>query len=173
MKQKKEKKVNILAIDPGFDRVGFSIGILVNNQLEIKDYGLIQTSKKDSLFKRYQQIQKKLLELIEKYQIDECSIESLFFFKNQKTALTVSEARGIIIGTLLKFNVTIYEYTPLQIKQALTGYGRADKQAITKMVQLLTKLDLKKVKDDAIDALAILLTHKQSRKLNKVYDYLS
>lgn len=170
MIKKTNEKINILAIDPGFDRVGFAVGFILNNKLEIREYGLIQTNKKDSLFKRYQQIQNRLLQLIEQYEINECSIESLFFFKNQKTALTVSEARGVIIGTLLKFNVTIHEYTPLQIKQALTGYGRADKKAITKMVQLLTKLDLKKVVDDAIDALAILLTHQQSRKLKNIYD---
>jgi crossover junction endodeoxyribonuclease RuvC len=170
MKNQNQSKIHILAIDPGFDRVGYAVGLLENSKLTIKEYDLIQTNKKDTLFKRYQQIQNKLLQLVEQYKIDECSIESLFFFKNQKTALTVSEARGIIIGTLLKFNVTIHEYTPLQIKQALTGYGRADKKAILKMVQLQTKLDLKNAMDDTVDALAILLTHQQSRKLKNIYD---
>ncbi len=167
---KKNNYQTLLAIDPGFDRIGYAIGINQNNHLTIKTYGLIQTNKTDDLFVRFQQIKKELIHLIKQYQIDECAIESLFFFKNHKTALIVSEARGVIISCLLDFNVTINQYTPLQIKQALTGYGRADKKAIKKMVNLLTKIEVSKLQDDTVDALAILFTHQQARKLKKFYD---
>jgi len=149
----------ILAIDPGFDRVGWAVGKSERGQISVLAYGCIQTSPRQTLFIRYQQIIQELEQLIRQHQPTELAIESLFFFKNQKTVMPVSEARGVIIGCCLKANLAVFEYTPLQIKQAVTGYGRADKKQVAKMMRLQLKLDDRPIIDDAMDALATLLTH--------------
>ena len=156
----------IIGIDPGYDRVGLSIGKKNNSNWELLDYHCIQTNRKDKLFARYAQIAAELEKLILKYEVTEASIESLFFFKNKSTALDVSEARGVIIATLLRHHIKISEYTPLQIKQSLTGYGRADKKSVEKMVRMELAID-GKIIDDTIDAMAIMICHECSRKLLK------
>jgi crossover junction endodeoxyribonuclease RuvC len=155
----------IIGIDPGYDRVGVAIGQKIDCKWQLFAYKCIQTDKKAKLFDRYQQIATELEKLLVEYQITEASIESLFWFKNQSTALNVSEARGIIIATLLHHKIKIAEYTPLQIKQSLTGYGRADKKAVEKMVRMELTLE-GKIIDDAIDALATMICHECSRKIN-------
>lgn len=156
----------IVGIDPGYDRVGIAIGQKNDSTWQVLAHTCIQTDKKAHLFKRYAQIAKELEALIIKYQVTEAGIESLFWFKNQSTALDVSEARGVIIATLLHHQIKIAEYTPLQIKQSLTGYGRADKKAVEKMVKMELALE-GKIIDDAIDALATMICHECSRKLQK------
>ncbi len=152
----------IIGIDPGYDRVGLAIGQKKEAKWQLYDYRCLQTNKQASLFTRYQQIAEELEVLITQHQVVEAGIESLFFFKNQSTALDVSEARGVIIATLLRQGIKIYEYTPLQIKQSLTGYGRADKKAVEKMVRMELTLQAKTL-DDTIDALAIMICHQASR----------
>lgn len=156
----------IVGIDPGYDRVGIAIGQKNGSKWQVFAHTCIQTDKKAHLFKRYEQIAEELELLITKYQVTEAGIESLFWFKNQSTALDVSEARGVIIATLLRHQVKIAEYTPLQIKQSLTGYGRADKKAVEKMVRMELVLE-GKIIDDAIDALATMICHECSRKMQK------
>ncbi len=156
----------IIGIDPGYDRVGIAIGRKNNSTWELLAYHCIQTNKKERLFDRYVQITTELEELITKNQVVEAGIESLFFFKNKSTALDVSEARGVIIATLLRHQIKISEYTPLQIKQSLTGYGRADKKAVEKMVKMELALE-GKIIDDTIDAMATMICHECSRKLQK------
>lgn len=156
----------IIGIDPGYDRVGIAIGRKTKDTWELLAYQCIQTDKKAKLFNRYKQIAEELEKLIIKYQVKEAGIESLFWFKNQSTALDVSEARGVIIATLMRQEIKIAEYTPLQIKQSLTGYGRADKKAVEKMVRMELALEAKVI-DDTIDALAIMICHECSRKLQK------
>ncbi|NMA29495.1 MAG: crossover junction endodeoxyribonuclease RuvC, partial [Candidatus Pacebacteria bacterium] len=120
---------------------------------------------------RYQQILEDLTAIIQRHQPQEAAIETLFWFKNQSTAMQVSEARGLILATLLKAGLKISQYTPLQIKQAVTGYGRADKKAVEKMVRLELAIDqnsAKEILDDTFDALALLLCHQASRKLKKL-----
>lgn len=156
----------IIGIDPGYDRVGLAIGQKKGGSWQILHQGCIQTNSNEQLFERYRQISQELNSLLSKYQVSEAGIESLFWFKNQTTALPVSEARGIILAELLRHQVKISEYTPLQIKQSLTGYGRADKKAVEKMVR--SELNLEgKIIDDAIDALAAMICHQASRKLQK------
>jgi crossover junction endodeoxyribonuclease RuvC len=104
-----------------------------------------------------------LEQLLDTYQVTEAGIESLFWFKNKSTALDVSEARGVIIATLLRHQIKISEYTPLQIKQSVTGYGRADKQAVEKMVRLELSLT-DTIIDDTIDALAAMICHQAARR---------
>ena len=157
----------IIGIDPGYDRVGWAIGQKVNNQWSILEHGCVQTDKKANLMDRYQQIIDELTVAIQKHQPNEAAIESLFWFRNKTTALHVSEARGLVITLFLQSGIKINEYTPLQIKQSLTGYGRADKKAVEKMVR--TELNLKgKIIDDTIDALALVICHQTSRKLKNL-----
>lgn len=149
----------ILGIDPGYDRVGWSVGIFQNSKFHVQDLGCIQTNKNEDIFIRYAQIISELKIITKKYSPKVLAIETLFFAKNKKTALRVSEARGIIIGTLLDEGLEVFEYSPNAIKLAVTGLGNADKQAVEKMVKIQIKYDLKGQIDDAIDALAVAMTH--------------
>ncbi|MGD9129836.1 MAG: crossover junction endodeoxyribonuclease RuvC [Candidatus Woesebacteria bacterium] len=160
---------SILGIDPGYDRLGWAIAQNLNDQWTKIHYGCIQTKKKDDLFKRYQDLNQELEKIIQQFKPDQAAVESLFFFKNKKTALQVSEARGIILACLIKNKVKIFEYTPLQIKEAVTGFGRADKKSVEKMVRLEFQLNDQKIIDDAIDALALILTHHILIKNKKYY----
>lgn len=149
----------ILGIDPGYDRVGWAVGVFQNSKFQVQDLGCIQTDKNADIFIRYSQIIKELKKIAQKYSPKVLAIETLFFAKNKKTALRVSEARGVIIGTLLDEGLEVHEYSPNAIKLAVTGSGSADKLAIEKMVKVQIKYDLKGQIDDAIDALAVAMTH--------------
>lgn len=176
-----QQAITIIGIDPGYDRLGWAIGKIsasakqasaINQKpsykkLNIIDYGCIQTNKKDQLFTRYQQLQTQLATIINKYQPQIAVIESLFFFKNKKTALQVSEARGVVIAYFLSQNLNIFEYTPLQIKQSVTGYGKADKLAVDKMLRMQLELINKPILDDAMDAIGVVFTYFTNER-NKV-----
>ena len=154
----------LLAIDPGFDRLGWAIGQRQNKEIEVLDYGCIQTKRKIALFDRYRQILTDLQKIYQTHHPQELAIEQLFFSRNISTALPVSETRGLVIGFFLWQGVEVFEYHPNQIKLAVTGHGRADKRAVEKMVRWQFHLPKeKKIIDDAIDALAILLTHHLHR----------
>ncbi|HUW21892.1 MAG TPA: crossover junction endodeoxyribonuclease RuvC [Candidatus Bathyarchaeia archaeon] len=148
----------ILGIDPGLASTGWAV---VENLLEPKliAYGLIKTIKNLSQEKRFLQIYEELHELIENYRPQVLCLEKVFFNTNAKTALIVGEARGIVkICALLK-RVALAEFTPLQIKSAITGYGRAEKKQIQEMVRILLRLDQIPKPDDAADAVAAALTY--------------
>jgi len=150
----------VIGIDPGYDRVGWTVASTSSiKQKKIVDWGCIQTSSKDEIFVRYQHILASLKKIIKKYHPSQAAIETLFFSSNKKTALRVSEARGIIISVLLQSNIAIFEYNPLQIKQVITGHGGADKSAVEKMVRLQLQLPVTKQLDDVLDACGIMLTH--------------
>ncbi|MCL2110593.1 crossover junction endodeoxyribonuclease RuvC [Microgenomates group bacterium] len=160
-------KTIIIAIDPGFDRCGYAIGSLEGNKKTILDFGIISTDRKLPLYLRFQQLSTQLDVLIDQFKPQEAAMENLFLQKNHKTALAVSESRGVIMSCFFRADLTLAQYTPLQIKQAITGFGRADKKAMEKMVRLELSLPLEqKVIDDAIDALACFLTHCASRTVN-------
>lgn len=159
----------VIGIDPGYDRLGWAIAQVEGTNWHSLKIDCIQTNRKQSLFQRYEQIMKDLDDIIQQYEPDEAAIESLFFFKNKKTALKVSEARGIIISQFLKNGQRISEYTPLEIKEAVTGYGRADKKAVEKMVRLEFGSFKKDIIDDAIDALAVIMTHQIRSRNIKYY----
>jgi len=161
----KTTPITILGIDPGYDRLGWGIGTTDGQLWTNLHHGCIQTPKTAALFDRYQLLQNELTQVIKTYQPQVAVIESLFFFKNQKTALKVSEARGVILSTCFTAKLRLHEFTPLQIKQAVTGYGRADKKSIEKMVRLQLKLSQEKIIDDALDALAVMMTYQAQRKL--------
>jgi crossover junction endodeoxyribonuclease RuvC len=154
----------ILGIDPGYDRIGWAIGKGLGSKPEIIDFGCIQTDKTKDLSDRYQSIENQLQKIIEQYQPHELAIETLFFSKNKKTALQVSEARGIILSCCTRNKLGIFEYYPNQIKLTVTGNGQANKAAMEKMIRLQLNIPRKKIIDDAIDAIGIVLTHAVTRR---------
>ena len=151
--------MKIIGIDPGYDRLGIAVVEKLPKQKEILLYSsCLQTSYKDDFYKRLKIIGKEVVKVIEKYSPNILAIESLFITKNQKTAMKVSEVKGIIIYEGIKNNMEICEYTPLQIKMAVTGHGKSDKTQIIKMIPLLIKLEKRAWKDDEYDAIAVALT---------------
>lgn len=142
--------------------VGYGMVKIEKENIELITSGSIQTDKNLSDSKRLLEIYNDLSQIIEKYQPDCASVEQLFFFKNQKTIIPVAEARGVILTVLEKYSVPTFSYTPMEVKQVLTGYGRADKKEVEQMVRLtLDTKELPKL-DDTIDAIAIAICHSRS-----------
>lgn len=148
----------ILGIDPGLATTGYAIVKKDGSNFEVIDYGCILTKKEGKLESRLFNISLQLKDIINKYKPDKISIEQLFFCKNIKTAMSVGQARGAVLLTAMNYNLPIYEFTPLQIKQTVSGYGKADKQQVQRMVQIIFKLKDIPKPDDAADALAIAYT---------------
>lgn len=157
----------ILGIDPGYGRMGWAVGSFVRGRWEKVSYGLITTSAELSLPKRYQRLAEELHSIIANHAPDAAALESLFFSKNRTTALKVSEARGVILHTCMDAGMRIFEYTPQQVKQTVTGYGKADKQSVEKMVRQELKLGSERIIDDTIDALAIMITCAAQSKIQR------
>ncbi|MGI6593947.1 MAG: crossover junction endodeoxyribonuclease RuvC [Christensenellales bacterium] len=155
--------MRIIGIDPGYGILGFGIIDYQNNKHTLVDYGVIKTSKDISFPDRLLHIGKRLNELLEIYNPKEMAVEELFFQKNAKTAMFVAQARGVILYVAKEKNIPVYEYTPLQIKQGLTGYGRAEKIQIQQMVKLFLNLTKIPKPDDAADALAVAITHSNTK----------
>lgn len=155
--------MKILGIDPGVAIVGYGMIKKEKKTLQLINYGCILTSSEKEHAQRLAQIAKELKKIIKQYKPNVLAIEELFFCKNVKTALKVGEARGVILAVAMQQNLPIYEYTPLQIKQALTGYGRADKNQIQQMVKVILKLDKIIKPDDAADAIAVAITCANSK----------
>lgn len=155
----------ILGIDPGYATVGFGLVENLSGKCRAIEYGAIITKKEENLPNRLLKISNAFEQIIDKYKPDAIAIEELFFQNNQKTAILVAEARGAILLTAYKKCAALYEYTPLQIKQAMTGYGRAEKRQIQEMVKAMLNLTCLPKPDDAADALAVALTHAQTNRL--------
>ena len=154
--------MRILGIDPGVAIVGFGVVDHEKGQSKMVQYGAINTQAGLPLAARLVQIESDLQQLIEHFQPDEISIEELFFSKNITTGIAVAHARGVILCTAEKLGIPIYEYTPMQVKQAVVGYGLAEKHQVMDMVRRLLKLKAIPRPDDAADALAIALCHARS-----------
>lgn len=152
----------ILGVDPGIATTGYGLIDFDGNKFRAIDYGPIYTEPKHSLPERLAIINRELTDVIVKYKPDAFSVEELFFNKNVKTALNVGHARGVILFTAYSQGLSIFEYTPLQVKQAVAGYGRADKKQIQQMTRILLNLDDIPKPDDVADALAIALCHANS-----------
>ena len=153
------KKQIILGIDPGYARAGWSVIEKNGQQLKLLEYGCVETLKEVNHAQRLKVLHTEINVVIKKYKPTILAIEELFFFKNLKTAIKVAEARGVLLMTGIENGLEIYEYTPLQIKQALTGYGRADKNQIQQMVKIILKLKEIPQPDDAADAVAVAITY--------------
>ena len=151
--------MKIISIDPGFERVGIAVLEKSPRSGEIILYSdCFKTSAKIPLSDRLFLIGQELSRVIKKYHPEALAIETLFFSTNQKTVMGVSEARGVIIYEAKRNKLPVFEYTPLQIKIAVTGYGRADKSQVMDMVKKLIQLNKPKAIDDELDAIAIGLT---------------
>lgn len=145
----------ILGIDPGTNRIGYGLINKTDQKMQVLNYGCMDfKTDKDNPLSHLMLIGKEINLILKKYQPDVVAIEKLFFFKNKKTVIGVSQSRGVIISKILNHGLKIKEFTPLEIKQAVTGYGRADKKAVQKMVRLILNLDKDPQPDDAADALA-------------------
>lgn len=147
----------IIGIDPGTARIGWGVIDKAGHQEMALVYGCIETPAKTDPAKRLQQLRTELAEILAEWQPDLAVIERLFFAKNQTTAMAVSEARGVILLTLADANIETIERTPLQVKQSITGDGKADKKTVQMMVQRLLDLDKIPQPDDAADGLALAL----------------
>jgi len=156
--------MTILGIDPGTAITGYGIIKKSPSKLKVIDYGCIKTEAKFSTAERLAKIDKQLAKLIRKYKPQKIAVEDIFFFKNLKTVVKVSQARGVILARAAQMKASIMEYTPLQVKQAVTSYGRADKSQVQKMVKLLLNLKEIPKPDDAADALAVAICCAQSTK---------
>ena len=156
----------ILGIDPGTAITGYGIVEVRGNKFNYLDHGCIFTDAKFPMEKRIEKIFAKVSELVETYQPDDLAVEELFFNKNVQTALTVGQARGVILLVGAMKGLNVQGYTPLQVKQAVVGYGRAQKSQVQQMVK--TFLNLKEIPkpDDAADALAIAICHAHFKQTN-------
>ncbi len=157
--------MRILGIDPGTATTGWAI---LDEKMTPVAYGHISTDPGQPESQRLFEIVRDLESIIEKYHPEEAAVEKLFFFKNKKTIIQVGQSRGALLLTLSKKNIRISEYTPLQVKQALTGYGKAEKKQIQLMVKNILKLKTIPKPDDTADALAIALCHLNSRKISRL-----
>ena len=158
----------ILGIDPGTATTGYGVIEKTKNEIKCVDYGCILTSKEFSDAERLKDINQQLNKVINEYKPDAMSIENVYFFKNLKTAMPVSQAKGVILFTAAKKKLPIYEFTPLQIKMAMVGYGRAEKKQVQQMVKLLLNIKELPRPDDAADALAVAICCSNSIE-NQMY----
>lgn len=161
------KKIKILGIDPGTAILGWGIIQKENKRVIPLKYGCVRTGSKEEMADRLLSIYQALCDIIVRNKPDCMAIEELFFFKNQKTVISVAQARGVAIICAKKHGLSVFEYTPLQVKQALTGYGRADKNQIQEMVRKTFCLKKQPKPDDAADALAIAICHAQTIHVSK------
>ena len=157
--------MKILGIDPGMAIVGYGLIEVSgekNENIKLLESGSIQTNKDLSDSKRLLEIYNDLSELLKSLNPDCASVEKLFFFKNQKIIIPVAEARGVIMTVLEKFGITAYDYTPMEVKQVLTGYGRAEKKEVEQMVKIALGTDNLPKLDDTVDAIAIAICHSRN-----------
>lgn len=158
----------VLGIDPGSAITGFGLVKEAGNNLRAVDYGCIRTAPSEPLEARLQKIYLEVCQLIEKYKPDHFAVEELFFNKNVRTALTVGQARGVILLAGAQCGLKVHEYTPLQVKQAVVGYGRAEKAQIQFMVKTMLSLPAIPKPDDVADALAVAICHSHYYKSARI-----
>jgi len=159
--------MRIIGIDPGFAIVGYGIIDYIGNKFSVCEYGSIETEAALPFPDRLLRIYDRAGELIKMYKPDAFAVEELFFNTNVKTAINVGHARGALILAAAKNNIEVFEYTPLQVKQATVGYGRADKNQVQQMVKTILSLSSVPKPDDTADALAVAVCHAHSYLFNK------
>ena len=157
--------MRILGIDPGTGILGFGVIEVERDKATLVDGGVIRTPVKEDDAVRLQTIFEEISDIIAATKPQEMAVERLYFAKNVTTAMTVAQARGVVLLAGQQAGLTIFEYTPLQIKQALTGYGRAEKKQIQEMVRVVLRLDQIPKPDDCADALATAITHSMQARL--------
>ena len=156
--------MRILGIDPGYGITGYSIIDYIGNKFKLIASGAIKTAAKTSFPLRLSEIFTDLNLIIDEYTPDAISVEELFFNNNVKTAINVAQARGVILVVGCQRGIPTYEYTPLQVKQAVVGYGRADKIQVQKMVKTILNVEILPKLDDITDSMAIAICHAHSAR---------
>ncbi|WP_151735994.1 crossover junction endodeoxyribonuclease RuvC [Paenibacillus tengchongensis] len=158
--------MRILGIDPGLAIVGFGFVDKQGNKVTPVQYGSIQTEAHTPEGERLQHVYEGMVQLLERYKPDAVAFEKLFFSRNVTTALPVAQARGVLVLAAVQRGLPIAEYTPVQVKQAVVGYGKAEKKQVQEMVKVLLKLSAVPKPDDVADALAVAVCHAHSVSLN-------
>lgn len=158
----------VLGIDPGTAITGWGVVSKDADDLHLVDFGTIDTSKNSPLPQRLQTIHLQLGELISQHRPDAVAVEKLFFSKNVRTAMSVGQARGVALLAVAEGGLPLYEYTPLEVKQSVVGYGRATKDQVQQLVKLLLGLDFVPQPDDAADAIAVAICHIHSARLQAI-----
>lgn len=156
--------MRILGIDPGTGILGFGVIEVSGSRTQLVDAGVIRTPVKEDDAVRLQTIYEELTDIIAETRPSVMSVEKLFFVRNVTTAMTVAQARGVVLLCGKQAGLEIFEYTPLQIKMAVTGYGKADKKQVQEMVRVILGLEAVPKPDDAADAIAAALTHAQTAR---------
>jgi len=157
------ENIRILGIDPGLATVGFGMITIDSSSDKVLDqqWGVVTTSKHLPDSCRLQEIYHDMTALLVQFEPDVVSMERIFFFKNAKTLVPVSQARGVLLLAIRQQNIPVFEYTPMQVKQSITGYGKSTKSEIQDMIMQLLTLSIRPRPDDAADALAMALCHYQ------------
>ena len=159
----------ILGIDPGLATLGYGVIEADNNKRRLIQFGTLTTPAEQPMPQRLRAIFQGMNQLMDIYQPDDVAFEELFFSKNITTGMAVSAARGVALVAVVQRTDNLYEYTPMQIKQAVTGYGGADKHQVQQMVKMLLNMKDIARPDDAADALAVALTHANSMNMKKMF----
>jgi len=162
--------MRIFGIDPGIAIVGYGVIDYKGNNFKVVDYGVITTPASMSPQERLKKVYDELTDILIEYKPDAVAIEELFFNKNVKTAIQVGQARGVEILAVMNQNIALFEYTPLQVKQGVVGYGRAKKKQVQEMVKMLLNLKEIPKPDDAADALAVAISHAHSGQFDKLFE---
>jgi crossover junction endodeoxyribonuclease RuvC len=157
--------MRIIGLDPGIGRTGWGIIEVQRSKCTVQSFGCIETPPNTDIENRLNELYDKLTEILNEEKLDAFAIEELFFNTNSKTAMVVGQARGVALLAAAKLKLPVTVYTPLQVKIAVTGYGRAEKNQVGQMVKALLYLDSVPKPDDTADALAIALTHAFSYKM--------
>src|SRR5579871_6217719 len=153
-----------LGIDPGTAIMGFGVVERRSGALHAVEYGVILTSNAEPMPQRLNHLYRRLLELLTTHQPNAVAVEELFFNRNVRTALAVGQARGVVLLAAAQAGLPVFEYTPLQVKDAVVGYGRATKDQVQQMIRVLLNLDSIPRPDDAADALAVAVCHVHSAR---------
>ena len=159
----------VLGIDPGYALMGWGVVEANGSQMKLLGYGCIETKADTPMQHRLRTLQLGIRDLTLMYHPDEVAFEELFFAQNVTTALMVGAARGAAIIAAAEYTENLYEYTPMQIKQAITGYGKADKKQIQQMVKMLLRMEEIPKPDDAADAIACAITHCQAGRMREQF----
>ncbi|MBQ9245432.1 crossover junction endodeoxyribonuclease RuvC [bacterium] len=157
--------MRILGIDPGLAIVGYSVLDIEKDENILETSGSIQTDKTKTDAERLLEIETDMQTILSMYKPEIASVEKLFYFKNQKTVIPVAEARGVILSVLQKNGIPIFEYTPMEVKQVITGYGRATKEEVAKIVEMSIKYKKLPKLDDTLDSIAIALCYSRNNIL--------
>lgn len=161
--------MRIIGIDPGYAIVGFGVLDYIGNDFHAVNFGVITTDAHTPFDLRLKTIYDDMCQVLDEYKPDEMGIEKLFFNTNQKTGIDVAQARGVILLSAIERGIKIREYTPLQVKQAVVGYGRAEKKQVQELTRSILRLKEVPKPDDTADALALAITHGHSSHSNLLY----